>query len=177
MADTKELLSQGIAALKAGQKAKARGLLEQATQQDKQNEMAWLWLSGAVDTDDERRMCLQRVLAINPGNESARLGLQGLDSGPAASNATQQPMAESKTQRTETPIQGGSGMQNEVEKSNGDTEKLLHEIVELQKQQSTTLQAIHTRLYHVMFWIWILLALVGLSAYQIYERMGNMRVY
>ncbi len=65
-----DLLQQGIIALKAGQKAKARSLLEKAVQQDERNEMAWLWLSGAVDTDEERRTCLGKVLAINPNNSA-----------------------------------------------------------------------------------------------------------
>ena len=55
--DQKERLEQGIAALKAGQKARARFLLGKVTQRDRQNEMAWLWLSGAVDTDEERCDC------------------------------------------------------------------------------------------------------------------------
>ena len=78
MNNTNELLSQGIAALKAGQKAKARSLLEQVVQQDERNEMAWLWLSGAVDTDDERYTCLQKVLAINPSSAVARRGIEAL---------------------------------------------------------------------------------------------------
>jgi hypothetical protein len=73
-----DLLKRGIAALQAGRKAEARTLLVQALQQDKRNETAWLWLSGAVDTDAERRACLEEVLAINPGNEMARRGLERL---------------------------------------------------------------------------------------------------
>lgn len=78
MTDASELLSQGIAALKSGQKAKARNLLEQVVQQDEQNESAWLWLSGAVSTDEERRTCLENVLAINPNNGVARRGLEAM---------------------------------------------------------------------------------------------------
>jgi hypothetical protein len=78
---TDDLLKQGIAALNAGRKAEARRFLMQAVRQDKHNEMAWLWLSGAVDTDKERRICLENVLAINPGNEIAKRGLASLVSG------------------------------------------------------------------------------------------------
>jgi hypothetical protein len=73
-----DLLERGIAALQTGRKAEARTLLIRALQQDKRNETAWLWLSGAVDTDAERRACLEEVLAINPGNEMAKHGLERL---------------------------------------------------------------------------------------------------
>jgi formylglycine-generating enzyme required for sulfatase activity len=73
-----DLLKQGIAALKAGYKTEARSLLMQVVQQDERNESAWLWLSGAVDTDEERRICLENVLAINPNNRAAERGLQSL---------------------------------------------------------------------------------------------------
>ncbi len=76
--DTSE---QGIAALQSGHKAEARALLVQALQQDKRNETAWLWLSGAVKTNAERRACLEEVLAINPGNEMAKRGLERLQVG------------------------------------------------------------------------------------------------
>jgi hypothetical protein len=78
--DTDDPLKQGIAALKAGQKAEARRLLAQVVQQDKNNETAWLWLSGAVDTDRERIHCLRETLRINPNNEHARRGLEKLES-------------------------------------------------------------------------------------------------
>ena len=75
---TNDLLKQGIAALNAGRKAEARSLLMRVVQQDKRNEMGWLWLSGAVDTDDDRRICLENVLATNPNNGIARRGLESL---------------------------------------------------------------------------------------------------
>ena len=75
---TDELLKQGIAVLNEGRKAEARRLLMQVVEQDERSEMAWLWLSGAVDTDEERRTCLENVLAINPDNQAARRGLEQL---------------------------------------------------------------------------------------------------
>jgi hypothetical protein len=73
-----DLLKQGIAALNVGQKEKAYSLLMQVLERDKRNEMAWLWLSGAVDTDEDRRICLENVLAINPNNGIAQQGLEAL---------------------------------------------------------------------------------------------------
>jgi len=103
------LLEQGIAALKAGRKAKARNLLMQVVQQDKRNEVAWLWLSGTVDTDKERRICLENVLAINPNNEVARRGLASLtakeDVRPLSAVSSPTPRAESAAMPRAQPIQ------------------------------------------------------------------------
>lgn len=41
-------------------------------------ERAWLWLSSVVETEAERRVCLQQVLAMNPANDAARRGLEHL---------------------------------------------------------------------------------------------------
>ena len=59
--ETDELRDRGITALKAGRKKEAYRLLTQVVEQDERNEMAWLWLSGAVDTDKERRICLKKM--------------------------------------------------------------------------------------------------------------------
>jgi len=77
-ANTKEILDQAIAALKAGRKVEARRLLEGILAADRYNENAWLWMSGAVDTDAERIVCLENVLTLNPYNERARKGLEQL---------------------------------------------------------------------------------------------------
>ena len=73
-----DLLQQGIAALRTGNKAQARQLLAHAIQEDPRNEQAWLWLSGTVESDEERVECLNRALAIDPNNEMAQRGLAAL---------------------------------------------------------------------------------------------------
>lgn len=75
MANSSELLQYGMAALKAGDTVKARDVLTQVTELDPRNEVAWLWLSGAVTTDAEKRRCLEQVIAINPQNAAAQRGL------------------------------------------------------------------------------------------------------
>lgn len=75
MDDVNQLLKKGIQALKAGQREQARALLMQVIEVDEENERAWLWLSGAVGSDEERRICLENVLTLNPNNELARKGL------------------------------------------------------------------------------------------------------
>lgn len=86
MESNDEILKQALIALKTGQRAEARKLLIQVVKQDKHNEKAWLWLSAAVDTDKERRICLEKVLAINPSNEAAKRGIASLSSGGDAQN-------------------------------------------------------------------------------------------
>lgn len=78
-----ELVQQGIAASKSGDKRRARELLTQAVQVDPQNEQAWLWLSDTMTDVVFRRICLEKVLAINPANVVARTGLGTLAERPA----------------------------------------------------------------------------------------------
>ena len=77
--EVNELLQRGIAAAKAGQKQEARQVLLRVTELDEANEQAWLWLSAAVESIEERRVCLENVLAINPHNRHAQSGLSWLD--------------------------------------------------------------------------------------------------
>ncbi len=73
-----DLLQQGIAAAKAGQREHARELLIRVVEQDEENALAWLWLSGVVDSLDDREVCLENVLSIEPDNALADKGLQVL---------------------------------------------------------------------------------------------------
>ena len=77
--DTEDYLKQGIAALKSGQREKAQELLITAVEYDEENEQAWLWLSGAVETDEDKRICLENVLTLNPKNQAAKRGLDNLN--------------------------------------------------------------------------------------------------
>jgi tetratricopeptide (TPR) repeat protein len=70
-----ELLREGIAAAKAGQRERARDLLMRVVEQDEENVVAWLWLSGVVDSPEDREVCLENVLALDPANDAARKGL------------------------------------------------------------------------------------------------------
>ena len=70
-----ELLQEGIAAAKSGQRERAYDLLMQVVEEDKENVLAWLWLSGVADSLDDREICLENVLALDPTNVAARKGL------------------------------------------------------------------------------------------------------
>lgn len=74
-------LRGGIEAAEAGEKAKARRLLEQVVEADQDNEMAWLWLSAVKDTREERIRCLEMALELNPANQDAKMALGWLRSG------------------------------------------------------------------------------------------------
>ena len=69
-----DLLRAGIDAAKAGDRERARDLLMQVVELDQERIPAWLWLSGVVDGDD-REVCLENVLTLDPGNDAARRGL------------------------------------------------------------------------------------------------------
>ena len=81
------LTVSGITALHSGDKPGARKLLNEAVQLDPASEEAWLWLSGAMETSDERLQCLERVLAINPESAAAKHGLKMLGAVPVAAAA------------------------------------------------------------------------------------------
>ncbi|MEW5956079.1 MAG: thermonuclease family protein [Chloroflexota bacterium] len=76
-------LEQAIAKIKAGDKVTGREYLADILQNDPSNEKAWLWLAAAVESDERRRYCLERVLEINPDNQAARRGLATLPPSPA----------------------------------------------------------------------------------------------
>ncbi|PJF22481.1 MAG: hypothetical protein CUN56_05795 [Phototrophicales bacterium] len=73
-----ELLRAGLVALAAGDKAKAHTLWKQAAALNPKNEAVWLALLEVVNTHDDRRVCLENILAINPNNEAARRQLRVL---------------------------------------------------------------------------------------------------
>lgn len=74
-----DALNAGITAAREGHQAQARALLQEALQANPRSEQGWLWMSAVVETDDERRTCLERVLSINPHNQTAQAGLEKLE--------------------------------------------------------------------------------------------------
>ncbi|MBN1218839.1 MAG: hypothetical protein JXM69_07925 [Anaerolineae bacterium] len=69
-------LELAITAIRSNRKDEGRQLLNLLIQENPNNELAWLWMSSVVNTDEQRARCLYHVLAINPDNEAARRGLQ-----------------------------------------------------------------------------------------------------
>jgi tetratricopeptide (TPR) repeat protein len=79
MDETQQWLAEGIARVKAGQREQARELLLRVVGRDERNVQAWLWLSGVVESDEDRRVALENVLTLDPQNAVARAGLDWLD--------------------------------------------------------------------------------------------------
>lgn len=99
-----EWLQDGIGAAKAGQLAEARSLLLDVVEQDHTNETAWYWLYRVFERGDDKRVCLENLLTINPDNRWAQRELLQyapvlqtgpdsghLSSGPNSQAATSQP--------------------------------------------------------------------------------------
>jgi membrane protein YdbS with pleckstrin-like domain len=98
-----DLTTEGISALKTGNKVRARNFLKLAIQENPKNIKAWLWLSGAVEDDDERMMCLLTVLKLEPDNEAATRGLSEIMARRAV--AVSPPPAAAESAPPSTPLQ------------------------------------------------------------------------
>ena len=70
-----DLVRNGRAALKSGERDRARQLLLQATEYDRDNSEAWLWLSATTDDPAEQKHYLEWAVAANPANSAAVRGL------------------------------------------------------------------------------------------------------
>ena len=82
-----ELLAEAAAAASIGERSEAERLFRRATERSPGNTTAWLGLAAAVDNADEKRFCYEKVLAINPTNDEARIALQRLASASSADQA------------------------------------------------------------------------------------------
>jgi twitching motility two-component system response regulator PilG len=89
------LLREATAAVRANDKPKTRLLLLEATKLDPRNETAWQWLAGVAESPAEAVFALEKILALNPGNEKARsaIGPARLQAGIAAAKAKDAPAA------------------------------------------------------------------------------------
>ncbi|MCA0351408.1 MAG: hypothetical protein LCH85_05385 [Chloroflexi bacterium] len=84
-----ELINQAQAALLSGDLTRARGHLAQVIQQEPLNVLAWLMLSEVVHEPERQRECLQRVLALEPQNQTAQKRLTALDQPTTVTQAAQ----------------------------------------------------------------------------------------
>lgn len=71
-------LQQAINHIKTGEKTKGKHILIDILRSEPNNEIAWLWMSAAVDDLGQRKQCLEKVLKINPNNQKALTGLSKL---------------------------------------------------------------------------------------------------
>lgn len=72
----KNFVQRGVDASNEAQMDLARQCFLQAVVHDERNEMAWFWLASIADSAEEKLSHLQKVLNINPENETAVKALQ-----------------------------------------------------------------------------------------------------
>jgi tetratricopeptide (TPR) repeat protein len=72
------LLKQAIEAARAGRELTARDIFLEIVERDPRNEVAWMWLTGLLDSLDDCIYACEMVLDINPGNLKARQYLDQL---------------------------------------------------------------------------------------------------
>jgi tetratricopeptide (TPR) repeat protein len=92
-------LTDGLAAAKAGERVKARELLMHVVEADETNLQAWLSLSDLVTTLEDREVCLENALTLDPSNAIVR---ESLESARAQIAATPEIEPESELRRVET---------------------------------------------------------------------------
>jgi len=72
----KSFIQRGVDSSNEANMDLAKQCFLQAIVHDSQNEMAWLWLASISDSTEEKISYLQKVLNINPKNETAQSSLQ-----------------------------------------------------------------------------------------------------
>jgi len=76
--DETALYNQALVAIEAGDRDAARRLLAELVRRNSRHEQGWLRLASIVDDHSQIADCLQRVLALNPHNVTAREWLDQL---------------------------------------------------------------------------------------------------
>jgi DNA-directed RNA polymerase subunit RPC12/RpoP len=71
-------IQDAITAIKNGDKSLAKRLLEQALLMNNTDARVWVWLSATTDDLQERRSYLERAVATDPSNATAKRGLMML---------------------------------------------------------------------------------------------------
>ncbi|MFW5692163.1 MAG: tetratricopeptide repeat protein [Chloroflexota bacterium] len=106
----RELEQRGINAARAGQKDQARKLLQHALRLDPTSDTAWLWLASVARDKRERLLCLQKVLEINPHNETAVKAVQSMGIDPEKLVPRRATIADSLAEPGGAPITDESGI-------------------------------------------------------------------
>jgi hypothetical protein len=68
-------MKQAIDLIKTGDKASGGALLRGLLKHNRNNALAWLWLSACFEKNEDRIYCLEQVLRINPDHQAARNAL------------------------------------------------------------------------------------------------------
>ncbi len=84
VSDHDAMLQEAIAAIEQGEQGKARRILTRLLRVAPEEVTYWLWMSAAVETEHERRYCLQRAYALAPDDPRVRQGMVLLGQQPVA---------------------------------------------------------------------------------------------
>src|SRR5829696_3091029 len=68
----KALMKEGKEAFASGHHSLAHDIWREAATLDPYNEQVWLALLRVLESNEDRRVCLQNIIAINPTNVRAR---------------------------------------------------------------------------------------------------------
>ncbi len=82
------MMRLGQACYVQGARKQAHRYWRRAALIDPGNEAVWLSLLNVVETDEDRRVCLENILAINPKNKEAQRQLGVIDPSPQDSPLT-----------------------------------------------------------------------------------------
>ncbi|WP_162909996.1 tetratricopeptide repeat protein [Aggregatilinea lenta] len=74
-----DLYKAGKSAARQGNREEAHDLFRRAIELDPYHEQVWLWLASVVDNDEDKRVCFENVLQLNPSNPTARQHLQRIE--------------------------------------------------------------------------------------------------
>jgi hypothetical protein len=77
-----ELMRAGHVAFSKGKRQQAHDIWRHAAMLHPYDEQVWLALLNVLDSEDDRRVCLQNIVAINPNNLQAQAQLVELGVGP-----------------------------------------------------------------------------------------------
>ncbi len=69
------MLTEAIAAIRVGDRHRARDLLSRLLRTDSANAEYWIWMSAVVDTPQERSYCLESALRLDSTNRAALRGM------------------------------------------------------------------------------------------------------
>lgn len=65
-----KLVKQGIPLFQSGDREQAAQYFHKATKADPKNQAAWIWLAQCVDSDQDKRQCLEQAANINPKSKA-----------------------------------------------------------------------------------------------------------
>ncbi len=77
-ATLEDLLAAGREALESGDRVTAHEIWRAAAVANPYDERVWVSLLEVLDSDDDREVCLENIIAINPLNPEARRQLRGI---------------------------------------------------------------------------------------------------